>query len=137
MSGGQQFDRLRTAAIVIEALGAGLDPSRVLSEILGIHRQAARARYRRVKEEGFLGVPPHEPVKVFAHRQSVKLGKAAVWMACLYCHHPWPCEGGFPYGIPTQFQEKHPMERTEGPQRGRPRRLRRPPIVEKGAPRIP
>jgi hypothetical protein len=128
------FDRLRVAALVIEAKQAGLNPAKVICEVLGISFDSARYRYRTVMDEGFLGIRPHYPVKVWIHRQRPN---ETSWMACGHCHYPWPCPEGFPQGVPTQFEEKHPLERVEQRRRGRPRKLRRPPTIVKGPPRIP
>lgn len=128
------FDRLRVAALAIEAKENGLNPAKVIAEVLGIGFRSARYRYEKVLDEGFLGIPPHYPVKVWIHRQKANQDS---WMACGHCHLPWPCPGGFPHGVPTQFEEKHPLEREKRRGPGRPRKLRRPPTIEKGPPRIP
>ncbi len=103
MPAHRTFDRERAANIIIEALELGLSPTRTIVEICGVTEAQARYQVRTVRTEGLLGVAPHFPTRVHLHPRSAR---EVVFLACDHCHMPYPCEAGFPYGLPMEPLKK-------------------------------
>lgn len=103
MPAHRTFDREHTARLILEALELGLSPTMTLVQIMEVTLSQARYQIRTVRDAGLLGVYPHQPTRVHLHPGSLR---EVVFLACNHCHTPYPCEAGFPLGLPMEPLKK-------------------------------
>ncbi len=90
----QKHDREKIAAIAMEAMELEIPVGHAISEIVGVSASMARYLLRAVKEDGFLGAPPHHPARAHIHRGTQQ---SRSWMVCEHCLNYWPCKDAFPH----------------------------------------
>lgn len=103
MPAPRTFDRERSAQLILEALELGISPTQTIMQLTGVTEGQARYQVRTVRVEGLLGIAPHHPTRVHLHPGSAR---SVVYLACDHCRTPYPCEAGFPYGLPMQPLKK-------------------------------
>ncbi len=88
------FDKQRAIDLVLEAIGLGISPRKVLISVMGLSPDKASRVMRYLRYNGHLGVLGHHPALAVLHRNV--LDRERRWMACEKCLLPWPCPEAFP-----------------------------------------
>ena len=103
------FDRQRVATVYVAALELEIPVIATLCDVLKVSDGRARYMTRTIREDGFLGRPPHHPAKATVHRNTYK---ERTWVVCQECLTRWPCNRA----VPQQKTEVATHEPPRGPQ---------------------